>query len=278
MPDISLTDFVDFVTRTGNPRLTRVRQVRGRGQYHPAFDFWRALRQAIVRFHKDGSKDFDILERAVHAQTDPRKQVLFAQAAQSYRRFVEKKRIHWFDPPKDAWQADGLVVRVNPELGLRFDGTSYVVKLYFREEELTRQKIETILLLMEETLRESCPNGERFAILDVRNGNFITSGEANTQLVPLLQSEAVAFMSIWQSLDAPPEPEPEPEEEEGDEESFEGPPLRRPTEEPVAPIRPDVGEEEVEHLVPLPHSGWEGEALQPELELDEAPVRRSAQG
>jgi hypothetical protein len=238
MPDISLTDFVDFVTRSGNPRLTRVRQVRGRGQYHPAFDFWRGLRQAIVKFHKDGSRDFEILDRAVRNQTDPRKQVLFAQAAQAYRRFVEKKRIHWFEPPKEAWEAAGLVVRVNPELGLRFDGQSYVIKLHFREEELSKQKIETILLLMEETLRERCTDGERFAILDVRNGNFITSGERNAQLVPLLQSEAVAFMSIWSSLDAAPEPD----------EEFEALPIRRDVPEPregngTAELWPAVDEE-----------------------------------
>jgi hypothetical protein len=207
MPAISLTDFVDFVTRTGNPRLTKVRQVRGRGAYHPAFDFWRGLRQAIVSFHKKGGKDLAILDRAVKTATDPRKRALFPVAVENYKRFIEKKRIQWFDPPKESWQVGGLVVRINPELGLRFDGQSYVIKLNFREEELTKQKIEVILLLMEEALREYCVNGERFAILDVRNGNFITAGEPNPRLVHLLNSEAGAFMSMWDSLDAAPHDE-----------------------------------------------------------------------
>jgi hypothetical protein len=255
MPDISLTDFVDFVTRTGNPRLTRVRQVRNRGQYHPAFDFWRGLRQAIVRFHKQGSKDLEILDRVARTQTDPRKRVLFAHVAQSHKQFVEKKRIHWFDPPKDAWQADGLVVRVNPELGLRFDGQSYVIKLHFREEELTKRKIEMILLLMEETLRAHCPNGERFAILDVRNGNFITAGDPDPRLVALLHSEAVAFMSLWESLDVSPELEEDVE--------FEELPVRRVVDEPE-----EVIVELPEVAAPRPLENWEDEPVTREERLE----------
>lgn len=216
MPHISLTDFVDFVTRTGNPRLTKVRQVRGRGAYHPAFDFWRGVRQAIVSFHKKGSKDYSILERPVKTATDPRKKALYPLAVGNYRKFIEKKRITWFDPPKSDWQVGDLSVRVNPELGLRFDGTSYIIKLNFREEELTRQKIEMILLLMEEALRPLCDPEDRFAILDVRNGNFITASEPNAQLVPLLDSEALAFVSMWESLDAPPEASEEEAEAEAE--------------------------------------------------------------
>jgi hypothetical protein len=43
MPSISLTDFVDFVVATGTSKLTKVRQIKRRPQYHPAFDHWKSL-------------------------------------------------------------------------------------------------------------------------------------------------------------------------------------------------------------------------------------------
>ncbi|MBK9648054.1 MAG: hypothetical protein IPO67_23360 [Deltaproteobacteria bacterium] len=48
MPEISLTDFVNFVTRIGSARLTLVREIRSRGDYDPIRDFWRDLRDGLV--------------------------------------------------------------------------------------------------------------------------------------------------------------------------------------------------------------------------------------
>ena len=45
MPEISLTDFVDFVIKAGSPKLTKVRELVNRGGYSPAFDFWKTLRE-----------------------------------------------------------------------------------------------------------------------------------------------------------------------------------------------------------------------------------------
>ena len=44
MPEISLTDFVGFVIKSGPPKLTHVRSVKGRPAYDPAFDFWWKVR------------------------------------------------------------------------------------------------------------------------------------------------------------------------------------------------------------------------------------------
>ena len=46
---ISLTDFVDFVSKSGTSKLTKVKQIKGRRSYHPAFDFWKLMRDEI--FH-----------------------------------------------------------------------------------------------------------------------------------------------------------------------------------------------------------------------------------
>lgn len=54
MPDISLTDFVDFVIKMGTPKLTKVKAVKNREEYEPAKDYWRQLRKGLQSFHKKG--------------------------------------------------------------------------------------------------------------------------------------------------------------------------------------------------------------------------------
>lgn len=39
MPEISLTDWVDFVITAGPPQFTKVKELAVRGEYDPRFDF-----------------------------------------------------------------------------------------------------------------------------------------------------------------------------------------------------------------------------------------------
>ena len=52
VPEISLTDFVDFVIKAGSPKLTKVRELFNRGEYSPAFDYWKQLRDHIADTHQ----------------------------------------------------------------------------------------------------------------------------------------------------------------------------------------------------------------------------------
>ncbi|WP_164879142.1 hypothetical protein [Flavobacterium cerinum] len=38
---ISLTDFLDFINRSGGTKMTKVKQVKNRAKYHPASDFYK---------------------------------------------------------------------------------------------------------------------------------------------------------------------------------------------------------------------------------------------
>jgi hypothetical protein len=76
MPEISLTDFVDFVVRSGPAKVTKVREIRERGPYAPALDFWKPLREGIVSFHAAGSTDKRELDRILRGITDPKKNVI----------------------------------------------------------------------------------------------------------------------------------------------------------------------------------------------------------
>jgi hypothetical protein len=46
---VSLTDFVDIVSKSGTPKATKVAQVKKRGRYEPAVDFYKPLREKAQR-------------------------------------------------------------------------------------------------------------------------------------------------------------------------------------------------------------------------------------
>lgn len=52
MPQLSLTDFVDIVSKSGRPKATKVLQVKERPEYEPAFDFYRPFREHVIETHR----------------------------------------------------------------------------------------------------------------------------------------------------------------------------------------------------------------------------------
>jgi len=54
--ELSLTDFVDFVCKSGSTKLTKVKQIKNREDYSPATDFYKALREGIQDIHRKNGK------------------------------------------------------------------------------------------------------------------------------------------------------------------------------------------------------------------------------
>ncbi|ACL03206.1 conserved hypothetical protein [Desulfatibacillum aliphaticivorans] len=200
MPKISMTDFVDFVVKAGSPKMTKVRQVRDRGGYNPAHDFWRLFRNDIVEFHQNGFRDKKRFDRLLGKLTDHKKQKRYPEAIKGYKKFLGRKNIEWFTPPKELWSHSGLDVRVNPELGLVINGDRFIIKLYFKDEKLTKYKVPVIGALMISALASECDDSDKFAILDVSNSKLITFEDQVADVMPLLAGEAYSFISIWDAL------------------------------------------------------------------------------
>lgn len=191
MPEISLTDFVDFVVKSGTPKLTKVRQLKERGAYDPAADFWRALREGIIGFHQAGGNDKRQLDRIRDGLTDRKKIARYPQAIKGYKRFLGRKQIAWFVPPRQSWESGGLIVKVNPELGLIINSDRYVIKLYFKDDKLEKRKVDVVLAMMEEALRINLHPSDKLAILDVSGKGFFSSSGQQARIAPLLVGEAL---------------------------------------------------------------------------------------
>jgi hypothetical protein len=138
MIEITLTDFVDFVSKAGTPKLTVVKNVKKHhiDGYDPQTDFYRAIRKGIVEMHQK-AKPKDALDNLLLGLTDKKKQTAYPELVAGYKKFLGKKGYVWFTPPKHKWEHAGLAISVNPEVGLEFDGVRHVVKphIFFDDQE-----------------------------------------------------------------------------------------------------------------------------------------------
>lgn len=197
--EISLTDFVDFVCKAGSSKLTKVRQIKGRDDYSPATDFYKALREGIISNHQERGSKKD-LNDILFGLTDPKKMKNYKEAIEGYKKFWGRKTINWFNPPFKHWKVGDVDVRINPELGLEYGDKFFVVKLYLKSDKLSKDKIDQILTLMESQLRKKVEPEVKMAVLDVKNAKIFIKEDDDVTLLPLLDGEARSFETIWKSL------------------------------------------------------------------------------
>jgi hypothetical protein len=197
--DISLTTLIDFVGKSGTPRLTCVREAHARydDAYHPAKDYWRGLRNGIVGAHQPGGTTDDLA--ALPGRVTEAKAALYAQGVAGYRRFLGRKSVSWFEPQSGEWVAHGLRVRLNPELGLVIDGAPHHVKLYMKREPLRRVSVQPLLYLLSQV--PAGPSGATPLVVDVQRGKGFAPDARTQRVGPLLAGEAAAFVAMWRDLD-----------------------------------------------------------------------------
>jgi hypothetical protein len=193
---VSLTTFVDFVSKSGTPKITVVRQFKNGDPYHPAFDFYKGVRDAIIDVHEHG-KPKKALD-AVLVGLNAKKVQQYTAVIRGHRKFFGKRTMKWFDPPTGVWSGGGVEVQVNPELGLEINGVPHLVKLYFKPEPLPKKNVPIIVRLMEKGLIVTSP--VTLSVLDVRRGLLHAPGAAVPGLDGFLLGEALNFASIFASV------------------------------------------------------------------------------
>jgi hypothetical protein len=198
--EITLTDFVEFAIKTGAPKLNHVKAIKTRGPYEPAHDYYKGLRDAIAEFHRTGKGDLKILRAAVEHHEGTHKGSNYESRFTMYKRFLGRKNVEWFEPPRAEWTFDGLTVKVNPELGLTWDGVHHVIKIYWKSNKLSQRLVELVLFLMHQELDGEVAEPRRMALLDLPACNLLCSAEPKANLLPLLRAEARAFVEIWNGI------------------------------------------------------------------------------
>jgi len=197
MPQISLTDFVDVVSKAGRPKATKVRQVKERPEYEPAFDFYKALREHIVENHRTNGGKAAVSD-AMKSLTDPKKIGSYPEVLNAYKKWWGRKNLDWFNPPRDVYANGGFDIILNPELGLEINGERHIIKMYLKSDALTTFKTELIIDLLEHQLRSRAAPTDNFSVLDVRRSKLFFNGPHAPASLPIVNAEIAYIASIWQ--------------------------------------------------------------------------------
>ena len=110
MDAVSLTSFVDFVSKAGSPKLTVVKKWKTRGDYDPATDFYKPIREQIVdidRHQRPLSRLDDMLASLTHKTKIDTYPALIA----GYGKWHSKNKSTWFEPVTGLWSSSSLVAR-----------------------------------------------------------------------------------------------------------------------------------------------------------------------
>ena len=198
--NVSFSHFIDFCLAHGRERVRIVREIRA-GQ-DSRFDLYAPLRRALIDVHAE-HKPIETVEAMAATRVDPIEHRHFKVVVAGYRKFMKRTPGVWFEPPMRDYPIGPVVVRVDPELGLRFGGSAHVLKMYLRATPIERLRVELATTLLQMSLGEVWP-GVVWSVLDARRGRFHDYKPATIPVtkanVALLHSEACAFGSLWTNV------------------------------------------------------------------------------
>jgi hypothetical protein len=198
MEKVSLTYFVDFVLKSGTPKITGVREYK---QHKDELfsDFYRPIREGILTMHRRGACE-STLDEVLAGQSEEKRRRIYPHVAAGYRKFLASGDKRWFAPPQGEIQLGPLTVNLNPEVGFMIGKKPHLVKLYFRQEPLTSKRSSIVLALFAAGLGHAYPE-HIFAMLDVQRGKLHTTETPhNPRLEVLLRGEAASFSTIYEAV------------------------------------------------------------------------------
>lgn len=198
MNKISLTDFINVVSKVGPSKAKAIATIKNRKPYSPATDFYKGIREAIVELIEfDHDKAF--IDQAVENATQKRRGH-YQEVANGFKKWMGRKKIEWFQPPKREYGSNKIVVNVNPEIGAEINGVPHLIKMYFKSDNLPKNHALVSTHLMESCLKSDCPDGTIITVLDVRRGKLIESKPSSGTIDVALRGELAYIASIWDEL------------------------------------------------------------------------------
>lgn len=196
MPRITLTDFIEVVTKSGSPKATKVSQLKNREAYAPATDFYKIIRDGIIKIHRESLTKSELtkLTKNIH---DPKKTANYPAMIDGYKKWWGNKQLAWIEPINAVYSNSGINVAINPEIGLEIYSIPHIIKLYFKSDALTKTKSDLITTLMSHTLSQKTGSSTNFSILDVRNSKLFTYSATTKNFQPMVDAELSYIASLW---------------------------------------------------------------------------------
>lgn len=197
---VSFTQFIRYATKPPEQQLTVVRQIRQQHEsgYDVPPDCYKQFREAVVKLLKE-KRPKEYLDHVANSQEEASRAKHYPILAAGFKSFLGRKQYTWIEPPTGYWKPDGLKIRVRPEIGLRFGGSDYFIKLWLNDEnDVNKRRASLLTHLMGLALGGN--DAGRLAILDVRRGKLFEHEGNDPQQFALLRSQAASFVSLYRNL------------------------------------------------------------------------------
>lgn len=195
--DIPLSSFIDFVLKSGSPKMTCAKNIKSdlTIPYDPITDYYKRFREGVQEVHRKGLSKNKLGNIIGHVPAH--KKANYEAMIIGYQKYIGAKKPDWFEPPAKIWNHAGIKIRVNPELGLEWSGKKYLIKLYLKADKPSKDRASTVLALMHHSLAyNKCELG----LLDVRNSKIYLYEKEMSSLLPLVEAEAVALEFMLRSI------------------------------------------------------------------------------
>ena len=133
-------------------------------EYHPARDYYRAARQAIIRSGGKSITDDDVTHLSVDK---PR----ICTLLNNYNRLIKTRNFRSISTQPSRWQHAGITIPVTYELSYAEDGKEYLYKIYFKSLKPDARDCSTIYQLM---IESTMPDELRHVgLIDLERGRII---------------------------------------------------------------------------------------------------------
>ena len=198
---VSLTEFVNFINSSGMKKMTIVASAKAKHEEQEGnpYDYWKDFKDKVkYLLKKQGTKE-DLYELVEEVREEVREN--YNQMITGYVKFWKPSRMEWLKPVKKMIRVGGVKMILNPEIGIKWQGKEYMIKLYLKANEtLDKRHADIILALMESELREKVEDDVEFGILDVKRGKLFLHVDNDPRLLILLKSEGMEFAEMWKEL------------------------------------------------------------------------------
>ncbi len=198
---VSSSAFLRYLAAQSTTRVAKVREAKRmmevRHEDFKRVDYWLLLRDASVSL-LTGDHTAQDFGKTIANVTDPKKTANYGAAATGLQAWMGRKPITATPVLGRVWRSSGLEVSVTPEVAISWPGSStYVLKLYFSADTLSKNLANPMLRLIEHT------HGDlgTAALLEAQRSKLHTGPTARPgDLDILLKTEAASFLAIWNSI------------------------------------------------------------------------------
>lgn len=159
--------FANFVTAKAQKRKNYVSTIVNRDPYSHITDFYLKLRRNLISIIKKNRSLADL--NNVLKNLNSQKLIHYEALIDQIQNFMQGIKYTWVEPPKNTIEYSGLLVNVNPEIGLKINNEILFIKLYFKKPPIDGMKIKVMQKIMQDSLIDEYPDA-KVAILDIRRG------------------------------------------------------------------------------------------------------------